>query len=147
MTCANITVQLKTEQSYEFKGLRTKYAEFIFTRDNGSAVFIRDTIDNERRCIEKVDIPKDNLETTHNDALQLQRILMIKSYFVLNSLSRQFCLNVTQPTELSIIDSNKISGYCYHLINGDGMHENREIASLVDKKDYSGLIKFLGDSD
>ena len=27
---------------------------------------------------------------------------MIKSYFVLNSLSRQFCLNVTQPTELSI---------------------------------------------
>src|SRR3989344_7536535 len=33
---------------------------------------------------------------------QLQRILMIKSYFVLNSLSRQFCLNVTQPTELSI---------------------------------------------
>src|SRR3989344_4494861 len=32
----------------------------------------------------------------------LQRILMIKSYFVLNSLSRQFCLNVTQPTELSI---------------------------------------------
>src|SRR3989338_1393996 len=116
MTCANITVQLKTEQSYEFKGLRTKYAEFIFTRDNGSAVFIRDTIDNERRCIEKVDIQKDNLETTHNDALQL-------------------------------IDSNKISGYCYHLINGDGMHENREIASLVDKKDYSGLIKFLGDSD
>ena len=33
--------------------------------------------------------------------IMLQRILMIKSYFVLNSLSRQFCLNVTQPTELS----------------------------------------------
>jgi len=30
---------------------------------------------------------------------------MIKSYFVLNSLSRQFCLNVTQQTELSIISA------------------------------------------
>jgi len=36
------------------------------------------------------------------ELIELQRILMIKSYFVLNSLSRQFCLNVTQPTELSI---------------------------------------------
>ena len=40
--------------------------------------------------------------TYYASGASLQRILMIKSYFVLNSLSRQFCLNVTQPTELSI---------------------------------------------
>ena len=48
---------------------------------------------------------------------------MIKSYFVLNSLSRQFCLNVTQPTELSITGELKLEkefkkiNFKEHLIN------------------------------